>query len=356
MPSTKQRQNSCSAPGCKTGLIRVKGVKTASLFGVPKDRAKRDLWEKNLQRSDKRLEETSAVCELHFEPRFILRDYVHIIGGKEVRIPRGHPALTPDAVPTLLPSVPQDLNDDLPAGREERKQKAGSPEPIVAERSGLARETDPLSPVVNSEAPAVTPQGIDRDALGSLNVPTPYWAVHKFCNFDGVAYLKTALEPKSNKISIERAVFFCSDNLPDVVCQVYLQGHFVDDTVVRTTHEAEEALRRAASLPLCGGALSSTEISTADLTEGLKRKLCNQEDVIYSNECSGRGITRDGRCLQCRYLRKVLLTRKSWLSRKKPCKTKTPAQKLRASLQRSMRLKRKLCSSCTWQWDAKETC
>ncbi|KAG0417450.1 hypothetical protein HPB47_005602 [Ixodes persulcatus] len=47
------------------------------------DRAKRDLWEKNLQRSDKRLEETSAVCELHFEPRFILRDYVHIIDGKE---------------------------------------------------------------------------------------------------------------------------------------------------------------------------------------------------------------------------------------------------------------------------------
>ncbi|CAN7979382.1 unnamed protein product [Ixodes persulcatus] len=57
---------------------------------------------------------------------------------------------------------------------------------------------------VNSEAPAVIPQGIDRDALGSLNVPTPYWAVQKFSNFDGVAYYETALEPKSNKISIER--------------------------------------------------------------------------------------------------------------------------------------------------------
>uniref|UniRef100_A0A6B0V569 THAP-type domain-containing protein n=1 Tax=Ixodes ricinus TaxID=34613 RepID=A0A6B0V569_IXORI len=192
---------------------------------VAKDRANRDLWEKNLPRSDKRLEETSAVCELHFEPRFILRDYVHIIGGKEMRIPRGHPALTPDAVPTLLPSVPQDLSDDLPAGREERKRKASSPEPIVAKRSGLTRETDPLSPVVNSEAPAVIPQGIDRDALSSLTMPTLYWAVHKFSNFDGVAYLETALEPKSNKISIKRAVFICFGNLPDVACQVYLQGH-----------------------------------------------------------------------------------------------------------------------------------
>ncbi|CAN8026425.1 unnamed protein product [Ixodes persulcatus] len=137
---------------------------------------------------------------------------------------------------------------------------------------------------VNSEAPAVIPQGIDRDALGSLNVPTPYWAVQKFSNFDGVAYYETALEPKSNKISIKRAMFFCLDSLPDVVCQVYLHCHFVDDTAVRTTHEAEEALRRAASLPLRSGALSSTEISTADLTEGLQRKLCNQEDVIYSRK------------------------------------------------------------------------
>ncbi|KAG0411318.1 hypothetical protein HPB47_011558 [Ixodes persulcatus] len=161
------------------GYIRVKGVKTASLFIVPKDSARRDLWEKNLQRSDKHLEETSDVCELHFEPRFILRDYVHIIGGKEVRIPCGHSARTPDAVPTLLPGVLQDLSGDPPAGREEWKWKASPPEPIVAKRLGLSRETDPLSPVVNSEATAEIPQGIDRDALGSLNTPNPYWTVHK---------------------------------------------------------------------------------------------------------------------------------------------------------------------------------
>ncbi|KAG0428499.1 hypothetical protein HPB47_024522 [Ixodes persulcatus] len=73
------------------------------------------------KRPDKRLEETSAVCKLHFEPRFILRDYVHIIGGKEVRIACGHPPLTPDAVPTLLPGVLQDLSEDPPACRTRGK-------------------------------------------------------------------------------------------------------------------------------------------------------------------------------------------------------------------------------------------
>ncbi|KAM7304900.1 hypothetical protein ISCGN_014800 [Ixodes scapularis] len=174
--------------------------------------------------------------------RFILPDFVHIIGGKEVGIPRGHPALTPDAVPTLLPSVPQDLSDDLSGGREERNRKASSPEPIVAKRSGLVWETDPLSPVVNSEAPAVIPQGIDRDALGSLNVPIPYWAVHiKFSNFDGVAYLETALEPKSNKSSIERAVFICFDNLPDVVVSK-IEGPVATIAVVGKFHSGKSFL------------------------------------------------------------------------------------------------------------------
>ncbi|KAM7283839.1 uncharacterized protein ISCGN_000944 [Ixodes scapularis] len=126
---------------------------------------------------------------------------------------------TPDAVPSLLRSVPQNLRGDRPGGREERKWKASPPESIVAKSSGLARETA-LSPVVNSEAPAVIPRGIDRDTLVTLNMPAPYCAVHKFSNFDGVAYLETAFEPKSNKIIIERPVFICFDNLPDVVCQV----------------------------------------------------------------------------------------------------------------------------------------
>ncbi|KAG0424192.1 hypothetical protein HPB47_000066 [Ixodes persulcatus] len=191
MPSAKRRQNSCCAPDCQTGYIRVKGVKTASLFGVPKDSATKDFWKKNLQLSDKRLEETSAICELHFEPHFILQDNVHIIDGTE------------DSAAKCTP----DLSGDPPVGQEERKRKANPPKPIVEKRSGITRETDPLSPVVNSEAPAVIPQGIDRDALDSLNMPTPYWPVHKFSNFQGVAYLETALEPKFNKIGIERAGF-----------------------------------------------------------------------------------------------------------------------------------------------------
>lgn len=59
---------------------------------------------------DRYLNPESAVWELHFEPHFIVRDYVHIINGQEVRIPRGTPSLTPDTVPTILPNLPERLS------------------------------------------------------------------------------------------------------------------------------------------------------------------------------------------------------------------------------------------------------
>lgn len=54
-----------------------------SLFKAPNDEEQRLLWELNLHRLDKPLDADCAVCELHFEPHFIVRDYVHIINFAE---------------------------------------------------------------------------------------------------------------------------------------------------------------------------------------------------------------------------------------------------------------------------------
>lgn len=87
MPN-RRRQRHCFAPGCDTGYKWAQGEQP-SLFAVPKDEGKRKVWERNLHRKDKVLDESCSVCERHFDPSCILRDYVHIIEGKEVRIPRG---------------------------------------------------------------------------------------------------------------------------------------------------------------------------------------------------------------------------------------------------------------------------
>lgn len=111
----------CFAPGCRTGYPN--GPK-ASLFAAPKNANLRKKWERNLDRKDKAFSISSAVCERHFELHFILRDYVHVINGNEVRTPRGKPSLAPEAVPKVLPGCPSYLSTATPRQKPERKKRA----------------------------------------------------------------------------------------------------------------------------------------------------------------------------------------------------------------------------------------
>lgn len=66
--------NYCFAPGCKTGYSRVKYALKLSLFSLPEEEEMRLTWERSLHRKDKPLDATDAVCELHFEGTYLLRD------------------------------------------------------------------------------------------------------------------------------------------------------------------------------------------------------------------------------------------------------------------------------------------
>lgn len=64
------------------------------------------------------------------------RDYVHIIQGQEVRIPRGKPTLSADAVPTILPNLPTYLTKKLPKERVSRKRKRSETSDELSSCSG----------------------------------------------------------------------------------------------------------------------------------------------------------------------------------------------------------------------------
>lgn len=122
-----------------------------SLFKAPADEAQRRAWERNLRRADK---SESVVCELHFEEHLIVRDYVHIIDGKEVRVPRGKPTLAPNAVPTILPNMPAYLSKKTPAPRTQRKRQQP---PLDGNTQKKRRITD--------QTPSTSSEGTPRDEL-----------------------------------------------------------------------------------------------------------------------------------------------------------------------------------------------
>ncbi|XP_077557573.1 uncharacterized protein LOC144172820 [Haemaphysalis longicornis] len=98
--SKRRTDTYCFAPGCHSGYP---GAPKASLFAAPLDDELHQKWEQNLGRLDEPLTISSAVGERHFEPKCILRDYIHVINGCEVRLARGKLSLAPGTVPTILP-------------------------------------------------------------------------------------------------------------------------------------------------------------------------------------------------------------------------------------------------------------
>ncbi|KAH8036194.1 hypothetical protein HPB51_019599 [Rhipicephalus microplus] len=173
-----------------------------SLFKAPADpeRLGRSVWERYLHRGDKRLTPDSAVCELHFEQSFIVRDYVHIINGTELRIPRGTPTLTPDAVPTILPNVAPHLSKRLPPERNVRKRSeedavprkrrrlSTTDEPAVRNRSPSSVSDVLNEPTANDDALATIA------ALRDVKLPNRYTAEAVQPNSPSVGVIKKMLE------------------------------------------------------------------------------------------------------------------------------------------------------------------
>ncbi|XP_077553173.1 uncharacterized protein LOC144167921 [Haemaphysalis longicornis] len=230
------RSNYCFAPGCRTGYSGLKNAPKLSLFGVPEDDERRHVWERNLHRADKPLEPSDAVCELHFEEKYILRHYVHVIDGKEVRIPRGKPSLSPDAVPTILPNVPKYLPKVPVCERLPRKRVCAEPAECGSSTL-LARFVE-------------------------CALPTEHWAAHKFTNYDGAAYVQAFFNSGSHVVVIEKTVLMnCRSTQGDVVCRTYVRRTLISEALSHTMEEAKQVLPDAESLHICKGAGEPADLS-----------------------------------------------------------------------------------------------
>lgn len=136
------RQRHCFVPGCKND-----GRQKLSLFAVPADHERFQVWKKALSVCGKTLEKKCVVCERHFESRYVCKSYKHTINGELVEIPRNRPLLLPEAVPTChlarLPRSPRQ------ASGLTLRPRPGRPIKDVSGKDSLdyTEETEEMSPV-----------------------------------------------------------------------------------------------------------------------------------------------------------------------------------------------------------------
>ncbi|KAH7952048.1 hypothetical protein HPB52_017525 [Rhipicephalus sanguineus] len=218
--STSRRRNYCCVVGCQTGYSRVKNRPKLSLFGVPRDEERRRLWDQNLNRADRPLQVTDAICELHFEQKYILRHYVHIIEGREVYIERGKPELRSDAVPTILPHL-LECPDEQPTPEQSTKKRAASP-PTCEDKPSKRTVLLSVEPQLRFEDCESARQSDNAFELGDVVRPNDHWAMHKFCHYDGIAYVSASLSHEL--VSIEKTVLMnYGTDRSEVICRTYVR-------------------------------------------------------------------------------------------------------------------------------------
>lgn len=302
------RQNHCYAPGCKTGYINKEGGPKVALFSVPKDPARREKWERNLRRADKALDDNCAVCALHFEPRFVISDYVHVVQGQEVRIPHGKPRLAPDAVPTVLPNLPDYLSKKAPRERLPRKRKRSAveveqPSPN-ARRKGRLESTEggncenevvvtgpPQEPETSTdeaarpEAVSSTSESLQPDNFWeTLSIPSAFWTKHVRPGEDDATFYCASVLNSSMEVVSEKVVMFIPSS-PVPYCKVYVRGNLQKEKAVHTQAEAQTILAEVDSLRLCRGAMHSKDYADNYWTASLRHHAVSRDNLYFSKTC-----------------------------------------------------------------------
>lgn len=300
-------------PGCTTGYKSNKNK--LALFGVPKDQTLLAQWQRAVPRADKKLEENCAVCELHFDDRFISRYFEHTVNGELIRIDRTRPVLLPGAVPTRFPNLPAYCSKRLPP---ERKRPTRT-EQHAPPRKKRAQETTTSVSAEN----AIDSVDINSDScmpFENFALPSPSWGKHTFSVSPLIVGYSVCEPGKDKSILFARKLVVFTQEENGVKQEVFVKGiqilHDVCD-------DPASLLGQVDALSVCSGAGTVEEFPFAI---GNKRYLVTGTE-ISSSKCHGTAQEKK-QCVSCKLLRKGLLNQRS--SRKQRSRT----QAVRLSLRR----------------------
>jgi len=167
----------CSLIGCRGNYEPRKGesadANKVSVFRFPKDGEKKSEWPRRIPQELLAGDITNdmVVCEKHFEPRFIIRDYVYTRpDGSSFTCPHEAPALDPEAVPTFFPNTPKYLSSPLPPKRK-------APEDRRAEAA--ARDEKVLKEWMDSDAINSFDDFVENVSHKSSSLPSEWVMVNK---------------------------------------------------------------------------------------------------------------------------------------------------------------------------------
>ncbi|XP_058124993.1 uncharacterized protein LOC131282673 [Anopheles ziemanni] len=150
-----------------------------AMFVVPKDPEKFKLWSDVLPKH-RRLTHNDRVCEKHFDPADIVRDWLHVIRGETKKLQRSKPYLRRDAVPRYFEL--SELELDAIARKSKRMsvmpgRKVGPVERHLPTETPPERSPPPQCELNESEASSIFEDIYDN--IFEIELPSTLWGVHR---------------------------------------------------------------------------------------------------------------------------------------------------------------------------------
>lgn len=314
-----QKQSHCFVPST-TGYKSCK--KKLSLFGVPKDPSVLAQWRRAIPRADKQLEENSAVCELHFDERYISRHFEHTVNGEVVLIDRGRPLLRPGAVPTQFPNLPKYLSKPLAPSRKCQARSAPAAPPS---KKSAEDHASPAS--AEFEEPSCS------FSIENLTLPSTSWGKHTLSVSPLTVAYSMCLTAQDKRVLFADKLVLLSLEVGCVTHEVFVKGVKQHDVAC---DDPTLLLARVDAMSICSGAGTVNEFP---FVIG-NNKVLLQDMAISSQKC--QGVSNESKpCIACKHLRKALLNQKS-RRRRSQNKAARISKRRRTLAQTTRRLKAKL--------------
>uniref|UniRef100_A0A182J3R2 Uncharacterized protein n=1 Tax=Anopheles atroparvus TaxID=41427 RepID=A0A182J3R2_ANOAO len=186
-----------------------------AMFIIPKDPAKFKQWSDVLPKH-RRLTNHDRVCEKHFDPADIMRDWSHVIQGETKKVKRCKPNLRPDAVPRYFDLSEAELRNIA------RKRRLKAPnkqlEAEEKEHETPAEKPSEDEPSFRYDLEESEKNAIFEDVYENIfevELPSTLWGVHrdpekKYIAFTRFQMLEMPTCTTSTTLVIESSLKCCA--------------------------------------------------------------------------------------------------------------------------------------------------
>ncbi|KAH8024413.1 hypothetical protein HPB51_022918 [Rhipicephalus microplus] len=236
---------------------------------------------------------TPRLASFHFEPRYVIREYVHVVNGAKARILRGS-------------SHKHKRNES--AWPRKKQRLTNTDEQDVADEPSTNNDT---------HAPLTVAD------LKQFKLPNNYWTLHELCEDEGVCFTSCSLTSITGEVHVEKAVFFTVDSASGANSRTFVLDKLVAHAAVSTINGTTKLQEEAHEMHICKGAVASNDdYLQSILTEHLQRQANKKSRIVYSTRCHARSIKEAMPYVISKCLRKALHNRQSRLKRRQKTLTR----------------------------------